>query len=234
MPWAEQVSHAAGLLVSRTSVGNSGLVLYGVVGVIGIASLAVVAWAVTRNVGAFRQLSKDQAAADSLLAAGIAGTAQILSADWTGAVINLEYVCRIGLPGQTSELGPYDAHIELSVGPVRLCAMQPGATVAVRVDRSNPQNVLIDFDQPILPPGQSASATPTSAAELAEAYRQNADATQTASATDLLASGQRVRGVLKSFADTGTTPRSLGKTPSRPEFVDDPLYIVDVDLQFPN
>src|SRR5581483_6233660 len=189
MPWAEQVSHAAGLLVSRTSVGNSGLVLYGVVGVIGIASLAV---------GACRQLSKDQAAADSLLASGIAGTAQILSADWTGAVINLEYVCRIGLTVQTSELGPYDAHIELRVDPVRLGAMQPGATVAVRVDRSNPQNVLIDFDQPILPPGQSASATPTSAAELAEAYRQNADATQTASATDLLASGQRVRGVLKS------------------------------------
>jgi hypothetical protein len=43
-----------------------------------------------------------------------------------------------------------------------------------------------------------------------------------------------VRGVLKSFADTRSTARSLGKTPSRPEFVDDPLYIFDVDLQFPN
>jgi hypothetical protein len=40
--------------------------------------------------------------------------------------------------------------------------------------------------------------------------------------------------VLTSFADTGSTPRSLGKTPSGPEFLDDPLYIFDVDLQFPN
>lgn len=54
------------------------------------------------------------------------------------------------------------------------------------------------------------------------------------SAADLLAAGQRVAGVLKSFADTGTTPRSLGRTPSRPEFIDAPRYMLVVDLQFPN
>jgi hypothetical protein len=54
------------------------------------------------------------------------------------------------------------------------------------------------------------------------------------SAADLLSSGQRVPGVLNSFSNTGRTPRSTGKTPSRPEFLDDPLYALDVELQLPD
>ncbi len=50
-------------------------------------------------------------------------------------------------------------------------------------------------------------------------------------ASDLLTAGQRVPGVLNSFRDTGRTPRSTGKTPSRPEFLDDPLFVLDVELQ---
>jgi Short C-terminal domain len=53
-------------------------------------------------------------------------------------------------------------------------------------------------------------------------------------APDLLTSGQRVSGVLNSFRDTGRTPRSMGKTPSRPEFLDDPLFALDVELQLPD
>jgi hypothetical protein len=54
------------------------------------------------------------------------------------------------------------------------------------------------------------------------------------SAPELLASDQRVRGVLKSFAATGTTMRSRGITPSRPELLDAPYYALEVELQFPN
>jgi hypothetical protein len=54
------------------------------------------------------------------------------------------------------------------------------------------------------------------------------------SAAELLASGQRVPGILKSFSNTGRTPRSIGKTPSRPEFLDDPLFLFDVELQLPD
>ena len=39
---------------------------------------------------------------------------------------------------------------------------------------------------------------------------------------------------LKSFAPTGTTPRSLGRTPSRPELIDAPHYMLEVELHFPN
>jgi hypothetical protein len=68
----------------------------------------------------------------------------------------------------------------------------------------------------------------------AEAYKQTAGAMPVLSAAALLASGQRVPAALKSFAPTGTTPRSLGRTPSRPELIDAPHYILEVELHFPN
>jgi hypothetical protein len=55
-----------------------------------------------------------------------------------------------------------------------------------------------------------------------------------ASAADLLATGQRVTGVLTSFAPTGTTPRSLGRTPSSPDLIDAPHYRVGIEFHFPN
>jgi hypothetical protein len=54
------------------------------------------------------------------------------------------------------------------------------------------------------------------------------------SATDLLASGQRVRGVLKSFRATGETAHSIGRTPTRPEVLDYPVYALEVELRLPN
>jgi hypothetical protein len=54
------------------------------------------------------------------------------------------------------------------------------------------------------------------------------------SGPELLASGQRVRGVLKSFRATGHTMRSRGRTPSRPEFLDYPYYALVVELLLPN
>ena len=49
-----------------------------------------------------------------------------------------------------------------------------------------------------------------------------------------LTSGQRVPGALKSFARTGTTPCSLGRTPSKPELADAPHYQLVIELHFPN
>ena len=73
-----------------------------------------------------------------------------------------------------------------------------------------------------------------SAAQQADAFDQTAGAGQVLSAAALLASGQRVPAALKSFAPTGTTPRSLGRTPSRPELIDAPHYMLEVELHFPN
>jgi hypothetical protein len=68
----------------------------------------------------------------------------------------------------------------------------------------------------------------------AEAYRHTGGAGPVLSGAALLATGQRVPAALKSFAPTGTTPRSLGRTPSRPELIDAPHYMLEVELHFPN
>jgi hypothetical protein len=77
-------------------------------------------------------------------------------------------------------------------------------------------------------------------ATLAQAYNQHqrnhgSVAGQWASAAELLASGQRVPGVLKSFAATGNTLRGLGRTATAtPELLDAPQYVIEAELHFPN
>jgi hypothetical protein len=83
-------------------------------------------------------------------------------------------------------------------------------------------------------PGSTKPITPPTVAEQANAYKQTDGSAPVISAAALLASGQRVPGVLKSFAATGTTPRGLGRTPSRPELIDAPHHVLEVELQFPN
>lgn len=51
---------------------------------------------------------------------------------------------------------------------------------------------------------------------------------------DLLASGQRVRGVLKAFAKAeAPATRRRGKTPSQPELPEAPYYTLQVELRMP-
>jgi hypothetical protein len=66
------------------------------------------------------------------------------------------------------------------------------------------------------------------------AYEARKAAVRRGTPAYLLASGQRVRGVLKSFVDTGTTARSLGITPTKPELFDAPRYMLEVELHIPN
>jgi hypothetical protein len=80
----------------------------------------------------------------------------------------------------------------------------------------------------------SFSANASVQGDLADLVKTQISAGAVRSAADLLASGQRVSGALKSFAPTGTTPRSLGRTPSRPELADAPHYKLVIELHFPN
>jgi hypothetical protein len=86
--------------------------------------------------------------------------------------------------------------------------------------------------------GGGSAGLPPEVAEIlagvANSFRQGQGTGPFMSAARLPASGQRVRGVLKSFADTGTTPRSLGMAISGPQILNDPVYTLDVELQFPD
>lgn len=172
-------------------------------------------------------------------------------------------VSRIRLRVQVPGREPYEATTRQNFRPWAFDAIQTGRTVAVVVDSANPQKVRIDLGQPVTdwqmqspgaPPQAVAGLADEISGAVADQFRQAmtpgwSDSSATVlehgdqraqgaapvvSAADLLASGQRVTAVLTSFAPTGTTPRSLGRTPSKPEFLDAPHYRLTVDLQFPN
>jgi hypothetical protein len=183
----------------------------------------------------------------------LTGTAQILSVRTLGAVAAYprRVVCRVRLRVDVPGHEPYETTARQNFTPWVLDAhIHAGGTVAVRVNSTNPKHVQIDLSRPVHHPPQAGSAgsTRTVAFEspptgditdqiseaLEDVFKQTQAAGSILSAADLLASGQRVPAVLKSFAATGTTPRSLGRTPSKPELLDAPHYVLEVELHFPN
>lgn len=175
-----------------------------------------------------------------------------------------QYVKRIGLRVQVAGCEPYEATITQHFVPGQFNEAMVGRTVPVQVEAANPKHVQIVLStgqqsrvgfSGAQPDGASAAnqfggpfkvtmgsgaqnfqfkITSPNVADQAAAFAQSQGAGPVLSAADLLASGQRVPGVLASFAPTGTTPRSLGRSPSRPELIDAPHYALEVELQFPN
>lgn len=176
-----------------------------------------------------------------VLDAGIPGQAVVMSLQPTGTVINdMYYVCNIGLRVQLPAQAPYDVMIKQSVPLHAMGRVDPGKTVAVKVDPVDRTKVAIDWNVVVTGPAPGAVMDP-SAGMIAGAVASAGGAAGLAqqgitvsSTVDLLRSGQRVLGVLTEYADTGNTPRSLGVTPSRPEFLDDPMYAVTLQLHVAN
>ena len=100
------------------------------------------------------QRAQTAAAAAYMMSSGTPGTARVLSADSGGrmVIVGGQQVLQISLEVQVAGGAPYQAFIQQPVGPVQAGALQPGATVEVRVDPANPANVMIDFSKPIQPP----------------------------------------------------------------------------------
>jgi hypothetical protein len=172
-----------------------------------------------------------------VLDAGVPGQGMVMSLQPTGTVINdMYYVCNIGLRVQLPAQAAYDVMIKQSVPLHAMGRVDPGKTVAVKVDPVDRTKVAIDWNVVVTGGGGGIVADP-SAGMIAGAVASAGGAAGLAqqgitvsSTVDLLRSGQRVLGVLTEYADTGNTPRSLGLTPSRPEFLDDPMYAVTLQL----
>ena len=176
-----------------------------------------------------------------VLDAGVPGQGMVMSLEPTGTVINdMYYVCNIGLRVQLPAQAPYDVMIKQSVPLHAMGRVDPGKTVAVMVDPVDRTKVAIDWNVVVTGPAGAMAPDP-SAGMIAGAVASAGGAAGLAqqgitisSTVDLLRSGQRVLGVLTEYADTGNTPRSLGVAPSRPEFLDDPMYAVTLQLHVPN
>jgi hypothetical protein len=86
--------------------------------------------------------------------AAVAGNARVIAVQPTGSSVQRgglppEYCCHISLRVLPCDGEPYDATITQLVDSMALPNIGPGSTVAVQVDSANPQNVMIDFNQPI-------------------------------------------------------------------------------------
>jgi hypothetical protein len=199
-----------------------------------IAFSAIIAFVVLKQAGVLGPRKK-------VLATGTPGTAEILGVTPTGTVINeINYVCRFQLRVLLPGAAPYDVETKDTVPITAMGAIVPGAVVAVRADPSDRTKVFIDFAAGVqagqAAPGMAGSAGPTappSTAALATAlHNPSVMATTTnGSAADLLRTGQPAQGYLRSFADTGQTPRMLGRRVA-PDALDDPLFVLEVELRF--
>jgi hypothetical protein len=171
----------------------------------------------------------------------LTGTAQVLSLRRIGSMsINSmvpKVICRIGLRVEVPGRPPYEVKVwqglgadvasQLARSPWGI-AVQPGRTAGVEVDSANPRSVRI-----VSIPSVTRWHQRDRSENLDRGVRTS-PSIPVHSGADVLASGQRVWGALKSFAPTGTTPRSLGRTPSVPELLDAPHYQLVIELHFPN
>ena len=176
-----------------------------------------------------------------VLDSGVPGQAVVMSLEPTGTVINdMYYVCNIGLRVSLPAQAAYDVIIKQSVPLHAMSRVDPGRSVGVKVDPVDRTKVAIDWNMAVaggpggvvLDPSAGAIAGAVASAGGAAGLAQQG--ITVSSTIDLLRSGQRVLGVLTEYADTGNTPNSLGLTPSRPEFVDDPMYAVTLQLHIAN
>jgi hypothetical protein len=76
---------------------------------------------------------------------GIDATATVVAARQTSAQINLEQVVELDLTVMPEALPPYPVSLTQVVSPLHLAQVQPGSTLAVKVDPNDPASVWIDF-----------------------------------------------------------------------------------------
>lgn len=143
--------------------------------------------------------------ADSLDDA-VPGTALVRSVSDTGVTINnvnavLEVQATIDVPGQA----PYDGELKVAVGRTQWGAIQPGMTLPVLVERSDPSKIVHDPSRP------ATTGTPVAAT--------------TMSAADVIARGIPSQGRLDAVDTTGATAGQVVPTLPAHE-ADDPLVRV--------
>jgi hypothetical protein len=94
------------------------------------------------------QMNQQAQAGQAIAADGVAGTAAVMTATQTGALVNFNPSVRLDLLVTVPDHPPYPVSIESVVPQLHLARVQPGATVPVMVARTDRQQVLVDWDRP--------------------------------------------------------------------------------------
>jgi hypothetical protein len=95
------------------------------------------------------QMNQQTASAAAVAADGVDGTATVMAATQTGALVNFNPAVQLELLVTVPESPPYPVSLETVVAQIDLARVQPGATVPVRVARSDRNLVQIDWARPL-------------------------------------------------------------------------------------
>jgi membrane protease subunit (stomatin/prohibitin family) len=101
-----------------------------------------------------------------LNATGVAGTAKLLAVADTGATLNQHPVCELQLEVTVPGHAPYTTAVRQPVPRMQAPMLQPGATMAVKVDPEDPTAVVMDWNAQA---GYAASMAQSAAASAAAA-----------------------------------------------------------------
>lgn len=149
-----------------------------------------------------------------LLRDGTPGTARVLSTRDTGVIVNnVNLVVELGLLVTVAGRPPYEARVRHVLGGrTQWGAIQPGMTVAVRVDPSDPAKVAVDPDGGTDAPGLASmlagaaapgAATPGATGLAVAAPGAPAPEIVPVSAADIVARGVATEGRLEQATPTG-------------------------------
>jgi hypothetical protein len=89
------------------------------------------------------QMSADGQKAQYLMASGTVGQATITAIRQTGTMVNYNPECDLDLQVTVNGSTPYPVTHRQVIAQVALPSFQPGATVSVRVDPSDPQSLIV-------------------------------------------------------------------------------------------
>lgn len=97
----------------------------------------------------FRAIAKQQEASRELMRTGIPARAVVQSLGETGITINNQPQLSIGLEVHPPEGDPYLVSMSRVTSILEIPRLQPGAEVAVVIDRKNPRNLVLDLARPV-------------------------------------------------------------------------------------
>jgi len=95
------------------------------------------------------QMSQNTETATAVAADGVDGTATVMAATQTGALVNYNPAVQLDLLVTVPESPPYPVSLQTVVPQINLARVQAGATVPVRVARSDRNLVQIDWARPL-------------------------------------------------------------------------------------
>jgi len=158
---------------------------------------------------------------------GVPATAQVLSVQDTGVTINnLSMVAKVKLLVTVPGAPPYEAETRAVLsGRTQWGAIQPGMTLAVKVDPDDPSKVAIEGRSAAHMTPEAMAAGVNQAFAAAGPQAAQTHGVVTLKAADIIRDGVKTEGALLSVTPTGLTAAQAAGGLA-PEEGDDPLVVV--------